>query len=71
LSAERPEAISTETTNWQQLLLEKDLEILRLQRRNKSLERNIQLEQKRKKNPVGNLSALKGLGQGIYGATSA
>ncbi len=69
--AERPEPITAENPNWQQLLLEKDLEILHLQRRNQSLERNIRLEQARKRNPLGNLSALKGLGHGIYGATSA
>ncbi len=69
--AERPEPIEATKPDWQQLLLEKNLEILRFKRRNQILERNILLEQERKKIPVGNFSALKGLGHGIYGATSA
>ena len=69
--AERPKPMTLVSADLQQLLLEKDLEIMRLKRRNQSLERNIRLEQERKKNTVGNLSALKGLGQGIYGTTSA
>ncbi len=69
--AEQPEPITAENTALQQLLLEKDLEILRLQSRNQFLIQLQQLEKIRLKNPKGKFTQLIGIGTGIYGKTSA
>jgi hypothetical protein len=49
--------------------LQKDLEILRLQREVQRLERNLRLERERAKRPRGRLSDLLGKGKGVYGST--
>jgi hypothetical protein len=69
--AERPEPITAEPTDWQQLLLEKDLEILRLQRRNQFLLKLQELEKTRLKNSKGRFTELIGIGTGVYGKTPA
>jgi hypothetical protein len=65
--ADTQQPISTDT--FQEAILERDLEILRLKRRIQSLERNARLEKQRLQNPRGRLSELIGIGQGVYGAT--
>ena len=69
--AERPEPIETEKIDWQQLLLEKDLEILRLQSRNQFLSELQLLEKVRLKKPKGRFTQLIGIGTGVYGKTTA
>ncbi len=69
--AERTEPIEAEKIDWQQLLLEKNLEILRLKSRNQFLLKMQELEKIRLKNPKSRLSELLGAGKGVYGATPA
>ncbi|MEY4531036.1 MAG: hypothetical protein RLZZ156_1757 [Deinococcota bacterium] len=69
--AERPEPIEATNPDWQQLLLEKDLEILRLQSRNQFLTQLQQLEKIRLKHPKGRFTELIGIGTGVYGKTVA